>query len=74
MELTLTYILSQVFIILNYILLVISYQSKNRKHILMINIASLTSACISYIFLNAKTGIAMAIVSIIRNIIFIFNN
>ena len=74
MELTLTYILSQVFIIINYILLVISYQSKNRRCILILNIFSLTSSCISYIFLNAKTGIAMAIVSIIRNIIFILNN
>ena len=73
MELTLSYVLSQVFIILNYILLGITYQLKNRKYILVLNILSLTCAGISYIFLNAHTGLAMVIASIIRNLIFMYD-
>lgn len=73
MELTLTYILSQVFIILNYIFLIITYQLKDRNKILFFNICSLTSAGLSYICLSAYTGIAMVIISILRNILFLFN-
>ena len=73
MELSLTYILSQVFIIINYILLVCTYQAKSRKTILILNICSLTSAGISYICLSAYTALAMAIVSIFRNVVFIIN-
>lgn len=74
MTLSISYILSQIFIILNYIFLIITYQLKDRKKIIFFNIASLTSAGLSYIFLSAYTGLAMVIVSIIRNIIFIFNS
>ena len=73
MELTLSYVLSQVFIILNYIFLIITYQLKDRKQILLLNIASLSSAGLSYIFLSAYTGLAMVFVSILRNIILIIN-
>lgn len=68
---SISYILSQIFIILNYVFLVITYQLKDHKKILLFNIASLTSAGLSYIFLSAYTGLAMVIISIIRNIIFI---
>ena len=68
---TVTYILSQVFIIINYIFLAITYQSKSRRNILIFNFAGLTSTGISYILLSAYSGFAMVIVGIIRNIIFI---
>ncbi len=68
---TISYILSQIFIILNYVFLIITYQSKNRKSILMFNFGALAATGISYIFLYAYSGLAMVIVSIIRNIIFI---
>ena len=67
----LIYILSQVFIILNYIFLIITYQLKNKQKILLFNIAAQTSAGLSYICLGAYTGLAMTITSILRNIIFI---
>ena len=73
MDLTLTYILSQVFIIFNYIFLIITYQLKERKKILLFNMASLTCAGISYIFLSAYSGLAMAFVAILRNIIFLLD-
>ena len=73
MQLTSIYILSQVFIILNYVFLVITYQLKKKDKILFFNIASQTSAGLSYVCLGAYTGLAMSIISIFRNIVFIIN-
>ena len=68
-----TYILSQVFIIISYILLAFTYQTKNRKNILIFNFGSLIMTGLSYIFLSAYSGLAMVGVAIIRNIIFIID-
>ena len=70
---TLTYVLSQVFIIINYIFLVMTYQSKSRKNILSYNFLALIATGVSYIFLSAYSGLAMVVVAIIRNIIFIID-
>ena len=66
-----TYILSQVFIIISYIFLIFTYQTKNRKSILIFSFISLIATGLSYIFLSAYSGLAMVGVAIIRNIIFI---
>lgn len=68
-----TYILSQAFIIMNYIFLVMTYQSKSRKSILIYNFAALSATGISYLFLSAYSGLAMVVVAIVRNIIFIMD-
>ena len=68
-----TYILSQIFIIISYILLAFTYQTKNRKNILIFNFGSLIMTGLSYIFLSAYSGLAMVGVAIIRNIIFIID-
>lgn len=70
---TATYILSQVFIILYYIFLIMTYQSKSRRNILIFNFCALVATGISYIFLSAYSGLAMVIVAIIRNAIFIID-
>lgn len=70
---TLIYVLSQIFIILNYVFLVITYQLKERNKILLFNMAALTSAGLSYICLGAYTGLAMVFISIFRNIVFVIN-
>ncbi len=70
---TLAYVLSQVFIIINYVFLVMTYQVKNRKNILIFNFASIIATGISYIFLSAYSGLAMVIVATIRNIIFMID-
>lgn len=70
MELTLEYILSQVFIIISYLFLVLSYQAKTRKTILTYSFVSLIANGISYVFLQAYTGLAMCFVALFRNIIF----
>lgn len=73
MELTATYIVSQVFAILMYVLLASTYYLKNRKTVLTINILAMVAQAISFICLKAYTGLAMDIVAIIRNIIFMID-
>ncbi len=73
MELTTIYILSQVFTITMYILLAITYYLKDRKKILVLNFLGLTANMVTYILLDAWSGLAMTVVSLIRNIIFILD-
>lgn len=73
MELTIQYILSQVFVIISYIFLVITYQSNARKEIIIYNFLSIITNGISYIFLHAYTGLSMCFVAILRNAIFLVN-
>lgn len=73
MELTLEYILSQVFIIISYLLLMLSYQAKSRKNILVLSNISIVANGISYVFLQAYTGLAMCFVALFRNIIFMID-
>ena len=70
MKLTLEYILSQVFIIISYLLLMLSYQAKSRKNILVLSNISIVANGISYVFLQAYTGLAMCFVALFRNTIF----
>ena len=73
MEFTVSYILSQVFTLLTYGLLALTYYAKDRKKVLIINFLSLVANGIAYIFLNAWTGLAMCVVALIRNIIFLID-
>lgn len=73
MELTLTYIVSQVFTIIMYILLGITFYVKERKVVLILNFTATISISIAYILLGAWTGLAMCVVVVIRNIIFLLD-
>lgn len=73
MELTLSYVLSQIFIIINYALLGLSYYCKNRKTVLTISFMAVIANGLSYVFLNAYSGLAMCILALIRNIIFLID-
>jgi len=73
MDWNLFYILSQIFTVINYVLLALTYYAKDRKKVLIINFLSLVANGIAYIFLNAWTGLAMCIVALIRNIIFLID-
>ena len=66
------YILSQLLVIICYLLLGITYLNNNRKSILIIGIYSLIALGISYLLLSAYTGVAMVAIAIIRNIIFYY--
>ena len=73
MELTLTYILSQVFTIIMYVLLAVTYYVKDRKTVLIISFASLIANILAYVLLSAWTGLAMCIVAMLRNIYFLID-
>lgn len=73
MEITTTYVISQVFAVLMYVLLASTYYLKNRKMVLMMNILSMLAQVVSFICLKAYTGLAMDIVAIIRNIVFMID-
>lgn len=70
---TIPYILSQIFILINYVFIIMTYQSKSRKNILIFNFGALIASGLSYIVLSAYSGLAMTVVAIIRNIIFIID-
>ena len=73
MELTATYILSQIFFLVNYIVLMITYQVKKRNVIVLLNLCGCLSMMMAYILLEAYAGLAMVFVSIARNIIFMID-
>lgn len=71
MELTTTYVLSQIFTIITYVLLALTYYAKNRKTVLFISFLSLITNGLEYVFLSAYSGLAMCVIALIRNIIFL---
>ncbi len=73
MELTVEYIISQIFTIVMYALLAATYYAKSRKSVLILNFLALIANGIAYVFLNAYTGLAMCIVALLRNIIFLLD-
>lgn len=73
MELTPAYIISQIFTVIMYVLLAVTYYAKNRKTVLIISFLSLVANAIAYILLSAYSGLAMCIVALVRNIIFIID-
>ena len=73
MELTLTYVLSQAFVIINAILLMVTYQLKTRKAILTVSFMALFANGVAYVLLSAWSGLAMVFVAMMRNIIFMID-
>ena len=68
MELTPTYILSQVCTIIMYALLGITYQVKSKKKILILSLIANSFHGVAYILINAKSGLAMCILAILRDL------
>ena len=73
MELTPIYITSQVLTIAMYATLAISYYLKDRTKILLINFLGCVLIGSAYLLLSAYTGAVMALIAIIRNIIFLID-
>ena len=67
------YIASQVLTVGLYITLAITYYLKDRRKILMVSLLGGLSIAGAYILLSAYTGLAMAFIAIIRNIIFLID-
>ena len=73
MELTATYIFSQIFFMINYIFLMVTYQLKKRTAIVLFNLGGCLAMMVAYILLDAYAGLAMVFISIARNIIFLMD-
>ncbi len=73
MELTATYIFSQIFFMINYIFLMVTYQLKKRTAIVLFNLGGCLAMMVAYILLDAYAGLAMVFISIARNIIFLID-
>lgn len=71
MELTAQYIISQIFTIIMYVLLAITYYAKDRKSVLTLSFLSLIANGLAYALLSAYSGLAMCFLALIRNIIFL---
>lgn len=69
MELTITYILSQLFTIIMYTLLGITYYTKDRTKILFLSILSNTSCGIAYLLLGAWSGLSMCLIAVSRELV-----
>lgn len=65
------YILSQVFVVLCYLLLGSTYLIKNRSTILVVNMCSLVCNGVSYFLLGAWAGVGVVCIAAVRNVIFI---
>jgi hypothetical protein len=72
MDINQTYVMSQVFTILMYALLGITYQVKSRKKILVLSIFSNAFKGIAYLLLNAKSGFVMCVLAILRETAMMF--
>lgn len=70
MDISLTYVLSQVLIIIYYLIYSYTFHLKDSKKILIIGILATVISSISYLLLNAYTGMAMCFIAIIRNLLF----
>ncbi len=70
MDWSITYIVSQIFTILTYLFLALTYYAKNRKKLLILSFLSISANIIAYILLSAWSGVAMCIIALIRNVIF----
>ncbi len=68
------FVFSQIFAVINYLFIMLSYAVKKRKQLLIYSFLSLIANGLSYVFLAAWSGLAMVGVAILRNIIFLFQN
>lgn len=67
-------IIGQVLGVLATVLTFISYQTNKKKTLLIIQSAATVCTCLSFLFLGAKTGFALNIVCLARNMVFYFQN
>ncbi len=71
---TLTYILSQVFVLIAVLFFCSTYFTKNRTVILICRIFCAMSYVVVYILLGAYTGVAINVISVMQIIVFYFFN
>ena len=70
MSISLPYIFSQILVIVYYLIYSYTFHLIESKKILIFGIIATVISSISYLLLNAYTGMAMCFVAIIRNLLF----
>lgn len=70
MNIDIIYIISQILVVIYYIIYSLTFQLNDSKKILLFGSVATIISAISYILLGAYTGMAMCFVAIIRNLIF----
>lgn len=68
------YIISQLFVLNNYLFAMLTYNVRKRKTILLFNMIAATSVLVGFALLGAYSGMAMSIITIIRTIIFLIDD
>lgn len=71
MELTTTYVFSQIAVILTYIFFITTYQVKTRKTILILSMIANVWLGISYFLLSAWAGVVTSIIAIARSLVLV---
>ena len=64
------YIISQILVVIYYLVYTSTYSLKDKEKILIIGIIATIISSLSYLLLGAYTGVAMCIIAMIRNIYF----
>ena len=67
------FIVSQIFVVLSYVFLALTYSLKNRKLLLIFSVSSSFTLIVGYYFLGAYTGVATSVFAAIRTIILSLN-
>ncbi len=70
MSLSITYVCSQILIVICYIIYASTFSLKDKSKILKTSILATSLSGLSFLLLGAYTGTAMCVISIIRNICF----
>ncbi len=73
MEITFTWVLSQIFTVVEYGLLGASYLAKNRKAVVSLDIASMACGIIAFILLGADLGMAMSVIILLANFYYLWD-
>lgn len=65
-----SYIISQIFVIIQYLFFVLTYHTKTKKQILIFNTIACASSALSFMFLSAYSGCVMSLLAVLRNYLF----
>ncbi len=68
-----SYIFSQIFTVVEYGLLGASYLAKNRKMIVVLDIASMASGIVAFLLLGADLGMAMSVIILLANFYYLWD-
>lgn len=70
---SISWIFSQIFTVVEYGLLGASYLAKNRKAVVLFDIASMSCGIVAYILLGADLGMAMSVIILLANFYYLWD-